>query len=208
MRPHAQGPFVRNGCGERAACPLDLERHAYSAKAAQAKADSRLSESRAGLDMTGREMEFLAAQAKAGLGLGQSVHHISSRGDLPCLGRSFYRHVENEAIDVRKMDLRKKVKYKKRGCKKRSRREGEFYVGREYRDYMGLPEDERANAVQMDCVEGAEGDEEALIALHFVSLRLQIYLLLERKGSEHVVGALDWIEKLCGEEAFRMCLAR
>ena len=62
--------------------------------------------------------------------------------------------------------------------------------------------------MQMDCVEGAEGDEEALIALHFVSLRLQIYLLLERKGSEHVVGALDWIEKLCGEEAFRMCLAR
>lgn len=197
-----KAPFVCNGCGNRATCPL--ERYTYSAKAAQAKADSRLSESRAGLDMTGREMEFLATEVRAGLDLGQSVHHIfSSRDDLPCSERSFYRHVENEAIDVRKMDLRKKVKYKKRGKRKASRREAEFYAGREYRDYMALDADMRANTVQMDCVEGAEGDEEALLTLHFVSLRLQIYLLLERKDSEHVVAALDWVEQLCGEEAFR-----
>jgi IS30 family transposase len=156
-------------------------------------------ESREGLDMTGHEMAFLAAEVKAGLEKGQSVHHIfASRDDLPCSERSFYRHVENEDIDVRKMDLRKKVKYKKRNKRKANRRERGFYAGREYSDYMELDADVRANTVQMDCVEGAEGDEQALLTLHFVTLRFQIYILLEKKDSGHVVAALDWLEGLCG----------
>ena len=195
-------PFVCNGCAKRPTCPL--ERWTYSAKAAQAKADSRLVESREGLDMNGHEMEFLATEVKAGLEKGQSVHHIfASRDDLPCSERSFYRHVENEDIGVRKMDLRKKVKYKKRSKKKANRREKEFYAGREHSDYMELSADVRAATVQMDCVEGAEGDEQALLTLHFVALRFQIYVLLGKKDSEHVVAALDWLEELCGERAFR-----
>ena len=197
-----RAPFVCNGCAKRHKCPL--ERWTYSAKAAQAKADSRLVESREGLDMTGHEMAFLAREVKAGLDKGQSVHHIfASRDDLPCSERSFYRHVENEDIGVRKMDLRKKVKYKKRDKKKASRHEREFYAGREHSDYMELPEEERAKTVQMDCVEGAEGDGQALLTLHFVALRFQIYVLLARKDSAHVVAALDWIEGLCGKRAFR-----
>lgn len=197
-----RAPFVCNGCAKRSSCPL--ERWTYSAKAAQAKADSRLVESREGLDMTGREMAFLAAEVKAGLALGQSVHHIfASRDDLPCSERSFYRHVEDEAIGVRKMDLRKKVKYKKRNKKKASRHEREFYAGREFSDYAGLDADVRANTVQMDCVEGAEGDVRALLTLHFVTLRFQIYILLEKKDSAHVVAALDWLEELAGERMFK-----
>ena len=196
-----RAPFVCNGCAKRPTCPL--ERWTYSAKVAQAKADSRLVESREGLDMTGREMAFLASEVKAGLALGQSVHHIfASRDDLPCSERSFYRHVENEDIGVRKMDLRKKVKYKKRSRRKASRHERELYAGREYCDYMELPEEERERTVQMDCVEGAEGDEQALLTLHFVTLRFQIYVLLARKDSAHVVAALDWIEGLCGRRMF------
>ena len=197
-----RAPFVCNGCAKRPTCPL--ERFTYSAKVAQAKADSRLVESREGLDMTGHEMAFLAEQVKAGLEKGQSVHHIfASRDDLPCSERSFYRHVEDEAIDVRKMDLRKKVKYKKRNKRKANRREREFYAGREHSDYMELDAEARATTVQMDCVEGAEGDGQALLTLHFVALRFQIYILLERKDSEHVVAALDWIERLCGKRAFK-----
>lgn len=196
-----RAPFVCNGCAERGRCPL--ERFTYSAKAAQAKADSRLRETREGLDMTGREMAFLASEVKAGLALGQSVHHIfASRDDLPCSERSFYRHVENEAIDVRKMDLRRKVKYKKRGRRGTGRREAGFYEGRTHDDYLALSDEARARTVQMDCVEGAEGDEQAILTLHFVALRFQIYVLLGRHDSAHVVAALDFIESLVGKDGF------
>ena len=198
----SKAPWVCNGCERRPTCPL--ERFVYSAKLAQAKADSRLSESREGLDMTGAEMKFLAEVVKEGLAKGQSVHHIFvSRDDLPCSERSFYRHVENEAIDVHKMDLRKKVKYKKRS-KKRVYRELGFFEGHTYADYKNLSQQKRIGAVQMDCVEGAEEDTQAILTLHFVALRFQIYLLLKKKDSAHVVAALNWLEKLCGgPEAFK-----
>ena len=77
-----RAPWVCNGCGRRPTCPLG--QFTYSAKVAQAKADERLVESRRGLDMTGREMAFLAREVKAGLARGQSVHHIfASRDDPP-----------------------------------------------------------------------------------------------------------------------------
>lgn len=137
-----RAPWACNGCERRPTCPL--EQFAYSARMAQAKADERLAESRRGLDMTGCEMAFLAREVKAGPAKGQSVHHVfASRDDLPRSERSFYRHVENEDIDVAKMDLRKKVRYKRRGGKRASRREAAFYEGRTYADYLAPGEGER-----------------------------------------------------------------
>lgn len=155
--------------------------------------------------MTGREMAFLAREVKASLARGQSVHHIfASRDDLPCSERSFYRYVESEDIDVAKMDLRKKVRYKRRSRKRVSRREAAFYEGRAYADYLDLGEEERARTVEMDCVEGAEGDSQALLTLRFAKIRFQIYVLLERHDRAHVVAAPERLEGLLGgPEAFR-----
>lgn len=154
--------------------------------------------------MTGREMELLASTVREGLAKGQSVHHVfASRDDLPCSERSFYRRVENEAIDVSKMELRKKVRHKKRRRAKAAARDDGALEGRTHDDYLALDVELRARTVWMDCVEGAAGDSQAVLTLHFVGIRFQIYILLERKDSEHVVAALDWLESLVGgPEAF------
>lgn len=194
-RRTSRAPWVCNGCEKRHKCPL--ERYTYSAKVAQAKADSRLKESREGLDMTGHEMQFLVQEVRAGLLLGQSVHHIfASRDDLPCSERSFYRHVENEAIDIHKMELRKKVTYRKRVKKKRH--ESGFYKGREYADFLKLDESTRSLCVQMDCVEGIQTDRQVILTLHFVTIRFQIYFLLKKKDCAHVIAALDALETILG----------
>ena len=192
-----RAPYVCNGCDKRHKCPL--KRYTYSAKVAQEKAQSRLVDTRVGLDMTGHEMEYLAHEVKEGIKLGQSVHHIfTTRTDLPCSERSFYRHVENEAINVRKMDLSKKLKYKKRNRKRATSHENGFYEGHEYSDFMALDEVVRTNCIEMDCVEGAKGDTQAFLTLHFKAIHFQIYILLDKKDSAHVIGALDWLEVLCG----------
>lgn len=196
-----RAPWVCNGCHEKHVCVC--KRYTYSYKIAQQKADSRLKETREGLNMTGHEMAKLAATVKAGLEKGQSVHHVFvAHPDLPCSERSFYRHVETEAIDVRKMDLHKKVKYKKRKSSQ-ERRDSIDRTGRTFADFCALGEDERARVVQMDCVEGTDNDVQAILTLHFAALRFQIYILLARKDTVHVVAAINWIESLCGKEAFR-----
>ncbi len=84
-----RAPWVCNGCGKRTTCPL--ERFTYSAKAAQAKADPRLSETRRA------EMEQAAAEWLSG---------YEADGDFPvrfdsiailALGKSraFLRHHKN-----------------------------------------------------------------------------------------------------------------
>ena len=197
-----RAPWVCNGCHEKSSCPC--RRYTYSARLAQDKADSRLHDSREGLNMTGHEMAELAKTVKAGLGKGQSVHHIfAAHPELPCSERSFYRYVEAEAIDVAKMELRKKVKYKKRKSSKERSEQG-WCEGREYADYLEIDAELRLKTVQIDCVEGAEGDTQAFLTLHFTAIRFQIYILLPKKDAEHVVAALDWLEMLCGgREAFR-----
>lgn len=195
-----RAPWVCNGCRKSRSCVC--RRYTYSYKLAQQKADSRLKESREGLNMTGHEMSQLAETLKAGLEKGQSVHHIFvAHPELACSERSFYRYVEAEAIDVRKMDLHKKVKYKKRRSGK-TRRDFIDRTGRTFADFCALGEEQCRGAVQMDCVEGKEGDVQAILTLHFSSIRFQIHILLARKDSAHVVKALDWLESLCGKEVF------
>lgn len=189
-----KAPWVCNGCISLRGCRAHHWR--YVAKTAQGLADVRLIESRQGLDMTGHEMIELAEVMKKGLALNQSVHHIfASHPDLPCSERSFYRHVENEDIAVPKMDLRKKVKYKKRSHTKV--RESKFYLGHEYSDYLDLCAELRQKVVQMDCVESVAGDLRAILTLTFIALHCQIMIVLKRKTKEHVVAALNWIETLC-----------
>ena len=195
-----RAPWVCNGCERRPTCPLGHFSH--SARVAQAKAEERLVEPRRGLDMTGREMAFLAREVKAGLARGQSVHHIfASRDDLPCSERSSCRHVENEGIDVAKMGLRKKVRYKRRTKRKANRHEAAFYARRTYANCPAPPEEGRACVVEMDCVEGSDGDLEALLTPRFVQLRFRMFVLLERHDSEHVVAAPGWLEGLLGGPA-------
>ncbi len=187
-------PWVCTGCPTPRNCRA--HRWRYSAKNAQRLADARLVESREGIDLTGHEMAELAAVVKGGLAKNQSVHHIfASNHQLPCSERSFYRHVDNEEVDVAKMDLRKKVKYKKRNHARSHGRD--FYRGHEYADYKALPERGRERVVQMDCVESVEGDLKAVLTLLVASLHFQIMVVLERKTTANVIAALDWVEELC-----------
>ena len=147
-------------------------------------------------------MAFLAREVKAGLARGQSVHHIfASRDDLPCSERSSCRHVENEDIDVAKMGLRKKVRYKRRNKRKANRHEAAFYAGRTHANCPTPPEEGRACVVEMDCVEGSDGDLEALLTPRFAQLRFRMFVLLERHDSAHVVAAPGWLEGLLGGPA-------
>ena len=141
--------------------------------------------------MTSREMELLAGAVREGPAEGQSARRMFfSRDGLSCLERPSYRHVERDVIDVFKMELGKKFSYKKR-ARKRATCNAEAFDGRLYGDYLELDSDLRARTVQMDCVKGAEGDVRAMLTLRFVGMRFQIYVLLGRKDSAHVVATLD-----------------
>ena len=70
-----------------------------------------------------------------------------------------------------------------------------------YADRLALLEDLRLLTVQMDCVEGLHHNSKCILALHFIRLFFQLFILLENKDRAHVKGILDAVEASC-EGAF------
>lgn len=58
--------------------------------------------------------------------------------------------------------------------------------------------------MEMDCVEGKPTDRKAILTLLFRRSRFQLMILLPHKTQESVGRALDFVEMLCGKEAFRL----
>ena len=190
-----KAPFVCNSCDRYGRCTT--VRYRYSADSAQALAGRRSLEARSGIDMTEDESKILVETVQAGLSKGQSIHHIFETYDLPCSERSFYRHVENQDIPIKSIDLHKKVKYKKRKKSKVRSHDAGFYKGHEYEDYLALPDVDRSIVTEVDTIEGKKGDRKHILSLHRVDLHFQIYILLLENTMEKVVEAIDWLEELC-----------
>jgi len=69
----ANSPHVCNGCGNGG---CRLHRYRYSARDAQASADTRSREAREGIDITPEELERGVAIIRAGIEKGQGIDHI------------------------------------------------------------------------------------------------------------------------------------
>lgn len=191
----ARAPYVCNACERYGRCTVI--RYRYSADSAQATARRRSAEARSGIDLTEEEMGTLVDTVRTGLAKGQSIHHIFETYDMPCSERSFYRHVENQSIPIKTIDLAKKAKYKKRKRKKEVVHGTGFFAGHEYDDYLELPEEDRAIATEVDTVWGSKSDRKCILSLHRVDLHFQIYMLLESRTKDEVVRALDDLELFC-----------
>lgn len=189
-------PFVCNACKRYTHCTT--KRFRYSAESAQAHARQRNTESRCGFNLTSEEVAYLIEVVRAGLSLGHPIHHIFQANDLPCSERTFYRLVENESIPILNIQLAKKVKYKKRKVNKATPAHPKgFYKGHEYSDYLSLPLSERVITTEVDTVWGKKKDRKTILSLHRIDLRFQVYLLLQSRTTEQVIGALDWLEACC-----------
>jgi len=163
-----KAPFVCNACDRYGKCTT--VRYRYSADTAQTMASKRATEARSGIDLTEGEAKALTEAVRSGLAKGQSIHHIFESRDLPCSERSFYRHVENQDIPIKSIDLHKKVKYKKRKRNKAHAHGSGFFAGHEYLDYLALPEEDRAAVTEVDTVDGKKGDRKCILCLHRVDL--------------------------------------
>jgi len=191
-----KAPFVCNACDRYGKCTT--VRYRYSADSAQTMARKRSEESRSGIDLTEGEAKALTEAVRSGLAKGQSIHHIFESRDLPCSERSFYRHVENQDIPLKSIDLHKKVKYKKRKREKKAPAHTTgFFAGHEYSDYLALPAEDQTAVTEVDTVHGKKGDRKCILSIHRVDLHFQIYILLPSCTMKSVVEALDWLEECC-----------
>lgn len=201
----SRAPYVCNGCSKKTSCRL--EKYYYRAKEAQTKYKTLLSSSRAGINMSEDELGALNELTAPLIRKGQPIGHIfaSHNDEIPCTKRTFYSYVEKGIFSFGNIDLRRKVRYKKRKIKKISniRRNSKLLIGRKYTDFINFTtENPDIKIVEMDTVEGVKGGK-VILTIFFRESKLMLMILLNAKTQEAVKQVFDNIENSIGTELFK-----
>jgi len=194
-----------NSCHKQLYC--HFEKRLYKADIAENEYREMLVGRRNGFDLTAEQIEEINTLVSPLILKGQSPYHIKQAlGDTLSISESTLRRmIDGQELDVRNIDLKECVRRKPR--KKRHKMHNEFpspsKAGHLYDDYLEYIETHDVSVVEMDCVEGKQEDTKAILTLHFVSLHMQLYYMLEEHTCQCVVETLDLIEDAIGSELFR-----
>ena len=121
----------------------------------------------------------------------------------------FYRYVDLGVFSFGNLDLRRKVKYKKRKNteKQRVRRETSIRKNRTYEDFQRhIKKYSDDEIVEMDTVEGTKGGK-VFLTLTFRNSKFMLIYLLEHKSMECVEKVFDNIRKVLGIENYKKLFA-
>lgn len=198
-KKNSSAPYCCNGCHSAPGCWR--HRYRYEAKTAQALADSRLCDSRSGIDTTSeRFAAMMATVAPLVKEQGQSVAHVwaSHRNEFPCSERTFYRYVDLGLGGMKNLDLPAKCRYRPRKRRPTSR----FRVpdGRSWTDYCVLCEEERLGVVEIDCVEGVRTDSKVLFTMLFKRISFLLVFVLEEHTQSCVEQSISALESILGPD--------
>lgn len=194
-----------NSCHKRHLC--HFEQRLYSAEDAHNEYRDTLTGSRDGFDLTGEQLDRIDRIVSPLIKKGQSVYHIvqTNKDTLAVSESSIRRLIRSSELEARDIDLKEAVRRKPRKRKKTHPEPPVIKTGHLYHDYLEYTKNHDVSVVQMDCVEGKQGDRHALLTLHFTMPRMQLAFLLEEHTSSQVVAALDAIEKELGKMLFSTC---
>lgn len=200
----SRAPYVCNGCGKRINCLMEMQ--IYSSKYADDCYNELLVSSREGINQTPDSIQRIDTLVSPLLKKGQSVAHIYSTHakEIGCSRRTLYNYIDKSVLTARNLDLRRRVKYKKRrtstrtSVKDRAHREGRNYI-----DFQNLLKETAVKSVvEMDTVEGQKGGK-VLLTMMFRSCSLMLIFLLESNTQAEVTRIFDELTALIGATAFK-----
>lgn len=198
-------PYVCNGCGKKNHCLM--QRKFYSSKYADDSYRERLVSSRVGINQTPESIQrmndLLTPLLKDNK---QSVAHVyaTHAEELGCSRRTLYTYIRDGVFEVRAIDLRRAVRYKKRKSPtKCSSRDRVYRQGHNYEDFLKYTKEHpEISVVEMDCVEGLKGGR-AFLTMLFRNCHLMLLFLLENQDQECVSEVFVWLETVLGVEIFQ-----
>jgi len=196
-------PYVCNGCSKRNICTLSKQ--LYDSTYAFKEYKDNLQEARTGITYSEKEIEHLnnilipLIKDKK-----QSIHHamINNKNTIMCSEKEIYNLVNLGVLEVRNIDLPRKVRMKKRKSKKTETKDTKARTNRTYEDFQKyIEQNPELPIVEMDTVEGTKGGR-VLLTLLFRTSRLMLAFLLYEKTQKEVLRIFNMLEYELGNELF------
>lgn len=200
-----KSPYICNSCKSRHGCRKD--RFTYYAKEANKMYETLKSESRKGIDLTPEQVyEINKIISPLIKDKGQSINHIfiNHSDILNFTKQSFYNYINLDVFDIKNLDLKRKVKYKRRkNNKRKTASERAVRKGRTYNDfleYVGSHPD--YNIVEMDTVEGIKGGK-CLLTLLWRKSNFMLIFLLEHQTMNCVEEVFEYLQQTLLEDDYK-----
>lgn len=196
-------PYVCNGCRQLDKCTLT--KVIYDAVDAHIAFTSTISEARSGILSDEAELTRINKLISPLIKNGQSVHqvYINYVDELMCSEKTIYNYIDACLLDVRNIDLPRKVKYRPRYKKSEFKVDKGCRIGRNYSDFqIFIYKHPDYAIVQMDSVIGNKGGK-VLLTIHFVNTSFMIAFLRITNTSQSVIDVFNQLYELLGKEIFK-----
>lgn len=196
-------PYVCNGCRQLDKCTLT--KVIYDAVDAHIAFTSTISEARSGILSDEAELTRINKLISPLIKNGQSVHqvYINYVDELMCSEKTIYNYIDACLLDVRNIDLPRKVKYRPRYKKSEFKVDKGCRIGRNYSDFqIFIYKHPDYAIVQMDSVIGNKGGK-VLLTIHFVNTSFMIAFLRKANTSQSVIDVFNQLYELLGKEIFK-----
>lgn len=199
-------PYVCNGCERQPICRL--YKFVYSGSVAQSEYNKTLKSARAHLRISKEDIQRINDIVSP---LMIEKHHsvnqvyINHPEALPFCKSTFYRYIDCGILEVKNIDLARKVRYKIKKEYKHDRgvRNPKIRVGRFYRDFKDFIENNPdTEIVEMDTVIGTAGGKggNCFLTLFWRKSNLMKIILLPYKKIKYVTEAFISLREKLGDD--------
>lgn len=160
-----KAPYVCNGCSKKINHCTIAHKYRYDARFADHKYRELLSDSRAGINMTKRQLHQKDQIITPLIEQGQSPYQIlTNHPELEMSVRSMYTYIDKGLFTARNIDLKRQPKFKPRKCHKTQIKDRTVFINRTYADFRSL--DIQAHSfVEMDTVKSSRDSQRTLLTM-------------------------------------------
>ena len=197
-----KAPYVCNGCSKKINHCTIAHKYRYDARFAERKYRELLSDSRAGINMTKRQLHQKDQIITPLIEQGQSPYQIlTNHPELEMSVRSMYTYIDKGLFTARNIDLKRQPKFKLRKCHKTQIKDRTVFINRTYADFRSL-DIQSHSFVEMDTVKSSRDSQRTLLTMIFTEEKLFLAFLLNRCTKGAVRAVFDRLEKRMGTFEF------
>ena len=195
-----KAPYVCNGCPQKINHCTIAHKYSYNARFSNRKYRENLSDSRAGINLTKRELHQKDSIVSPLIEQGQSPYQIvTNHPELNLSVRTVYAYLDQGLFTARNGDLKRKVKFKPRKCHRTQITDRTIFIGRTYLDFQAL---HLEFCIQMDTVHSSRESKKTLLTFFFTREKLFLAFLMNRCTQGAVRLIFDRLEKRLGTYGF------
>ena len=195
-----KAPYVCNGCPKKINHCTIAHKYTYNARFSERKYREKLSDSRAGINLTKHELCKKDRIISPLIEQGQSPYQIvTNHPELELSVRTVYSYLDQGLFTARNVDLKRKVKFKPRKCHKTQITNRTVFINRTYQDFQAL---QLPFFAEMDTVHSSRDSKKTLLTFFFTREKLFLAFLMNRCTEGAVRLVFDRLEKRLGTYAF------